>query len=129
MQKKKKKAISTKSEDEYGEFVCAESSATKREMSGNTSVTLSEANGAECNEVQQKPHCSHVSEVQASNAQHNDSEMANHELSELAKSMIDGLFGKDANTAKNSEISDIATKFDQVFPFLLSVLPSEFNDL
>uniref|UniRef100_A0A914S9I1 Uncharacterized protein n=1 Tax=Parascaris equorum TaxID=6256 RepID=A0A914S9I1_PAREQ len=50
----------------------------------------------------------------ASNVQHNDSEKANHELSELAKSMIDGLFGMDANNAKNGEISDIAAKFDQV---------------
>uniref|UniRef100_A0A915BSD2 Uncharacterized protein n=1 Tax=Parascaris univalens TaxID=6257 RepID=A0A915BSD2_PARUN len=112
--RKKKKAISTKCENEYGEFVCAESSETKREMSRNAPVTLAEANGAECNEVEQEPHFCHVGEVQASNVQHNDSEKANHELSELAKSMIDGLFGMDANNAKNGEISDIAAKFDQV---------------
>ncbi|VDM37617.1 unnamed protein product [Toxocara canis] len=112
--KKKKKTKTTKSEDEFGEFMSAESSMTKKESNGSDQVPSGLEGSIETSEVEENAVCSHSNEVQPPNAQSKDGEAPNHELSELAKSMIDGLFGKDANVAKHSEVSDVATKFDQV---------------
>ncbi|KHN71707.1 hypothetical protein Tcan_02093 [Toxocara canis] len=92
----------------------AESSMTKKESNGSDQVPSGLEGSIETSEVEENAVCSHSNEVQPPNAQSKDGEAPNHELSELAKSMIDGLFGKDANVAKHSEVSDVATKFDQV---------------
>lgn len=128
--KKKKKAKGRKAEDEFGEFKsynsdCATANGTAEELnsSGLSSSSDYAATWADSSAEASASNVSSISSVEKPRSVQTEEDSAvadteantagsSRELSFLAKSMIDGLFGK--NPSSDNVSKDVALKFEQV---------------